>query len=208
MTAFSSGSGLIGGHVALDFLNTVSWRLDPRRTVDRVPDFPALVDWARHAGLVDAAAARRLRRAASADPTAAGRALRKARRLRETLHEVLTASLGGDAPDLPALAPFLVDAVRHASLGHSLPLRWSVVPGVPGDVPRRLALAALELLRDPGALSALRCCEGAGCGWLFIDRSRSRTRRWCVAGDCGNRERVRRHYARTSGRARTLPGRP
>ncbi|MFJ9034356.1 CGNR zinc finger domain-containing protein [Streptomyces sp. NPDC102274] len=30
-----------------------------------------------------------------------------------------------------------------------------------------------------------------------LDRSRSGTRRWCSSGDCGNRDRVRRHYSRT-----------
>ncbi|MFD9792685.1 CGNR zinc finger domain-containing protein [Streptomyces sp. NPDC059070] len=30
-----------------------------------------------------------------------------------------------------------------------------------------------------------------------MDRTRGGTRRWCSSGDCGNRDRARRHYART-----------
>ena len=48
-------SELIGNHPALDLVNTVGWRLDPQRTVDRLPDGAALVRWAAYAGLVDRA---------------------------------------------------------------------------------------------------------------------------------------------------------
>ncbi|MEU2109343.1 CGNR zinc finger domain-containing protein [Streptomyces sp. NPDC019507] len=43
----------------------------------------------------------------------------------------------------------------------------------------------------------LRLCQGPGCGWLFLDRGRSHSRRRCSSGDCGERDRARRHYART-----------
>jgi predicted RNA-binding Zn ribbon-like protein len=42
----------------------------------------------------------------------------------------------------------------------------------------------------------VRVCAGEGCGWLFLDTSRNGRRIWCESGDCGNRERVRRHLAR------------
>ena len=41
----------------------------------------------------------------------------------------------------------------------------------------------------------VRQCAGAGCAWLFIDRSRNHTRRWCDMSVCGNRAKARRHYA-------------
>src|SRR5437764_657626 len=197
MTPFPDPSDLIGGHPAVDFVNTVSWRLDAQRAVDRLPDFAALVGWALAAGLVTPVMAARLRRTARADPGAAARALRRARRLREQLHEVLATAAAGAAPDLSRLAPALADAVRHATPERALPLRWTVPVQAPEDLPRRLAIAGLDLLGDPALPAHLRCCEGAGCGWLFLDHSRSHTRRWCSSGDCGNRERVRRHYART-----------
>ncbi|MET8655767.1 MULTISPECIES: CGNR zinc finger domain-containing protein [Streptomyces] len=59
-----------------------------------------------------------------------------------------------------------------------------------------LALRAEELLGGDG-LGRIRRCAGPGCGWFFVDRSRSGSRRWCSSRDCGNRDRARRHYART-----------
>jgi predicted RNA-binding Zn ribbon-like protein len=45
-------------------------------------------------------------------------------------------------------------------------------------------------------LNAVRECGGDDCTWLFVDRSRNRSRRWCSMSDCGNVEKARRHYAR------------
>jgi predicted RNA-binding Zn ribbon-like protein len=36
----------------------------------------------------------------------------------------------------------------------------------------------------------------SNCHWLFVDRSRNRTRVWCDMRVCGNRAKARRHYAR------------
>jgi predicted RNA-binding Zn ribbon-like protein len=44
----------------------------------------------------------------------------------------------------------------------------------------------------------LKLCEG--CGAMFWDGTRSRTRRWCDTRTCGNRARVRRHRARPGAR--------
>ena len=41
-----------------------------------------------------------------------------------------------------------------------------------------------------------QCADDRGCGWLFMDLSRNRSRRWCDMKDCGNRDKVRRYYAR------------
>ena len=54
---------------------------------------------------------------------------------------------------------------------------------------------AWALLCDPDR-PPVRVCEGNGCGWLFLDQTRNGSRRWCSSGDCGRRERVRRHRAR------------
>ncbi len=37
------------------------------------------------------------------------------------------------------------------------------------------------------------------CGWLFIDRSKNRSRTWCDMSVCGNRVKASRHYRRGKG---------
>lgn len=78
----------------------------------------------------------------------------------------------------------------------TLPLQWTVPIKRMDDVVPALTLAADELLRSPDA-ALVRQCSGAGCGWLFLDRTRNHSRQWCSSQDCGNRERARRHYRRT-----------
>jgi predicted RNA-binding Zn ribbon-like protein len=34
------------------------------------------------------------------------------------------------------------------------------------------------------------------CGWLFIDRSKNKSRTWCDMAVCGNRAKANRHYRR------------
>lgn len=60
-------------------------------------------------------------------------------------------------------------------------------------IPDRVAHAAVTLLCDVD-LTHLGTCpvEDGGCGWVFIDRSRNRSRRWCTMEDCGSHAKARR----------------
>jgi predicted RNA-binding Zn ribbon-like protein len=61
---------------------------------------------------------------------------------------------------------------------------------------REIAGSFAAVLRaDP---TRLRVCHRPGCGTVFWDETRSRTRVWCDSRTCGNRERVRRHRVSSS----------
>ena len=188
---------LVGGHVALDLVNTVSWRLDAPRRIEYLADVGDLSTWLDRVGLGDGRARDLLR--PGAPGKAAQQALLDVRDLREELHGALAPLADSSAASEPLVVPprlndRLTDAVAHSRLAGA-PLRWVLVPARPADVVRLLALEVLDLLTAYD-LGRLRLCDGPGCGWLFLDRSKSRTRRWCSSGDCGNRDRARRHYAR------------
>ena len=55
--------------------------------------------------------------------------------------------------------------------------------------------SAAELLTSPD-LPLVRECAGYDCGWLFMDTTKNRSRRWCDMATCGNRAKGRRHYER------------
>lgn len=57
----------------------------------------------------------------------------------------------------------------------------------------------LELVRRRERLAI---CGNPACRLVFLDSSKSATRRWCDDGGCGNRDRVRRHRRRVSAQDR------
>jgi predicted RNA-binding Zn ribbon-like protein len=63
----------------------------------------------------------------------------------------------------------------------------------PAPCPVDLATArsALKLIASPDT-ERLKICPN--CEWLFIDRSKNRSRTWCDMSVCGNRAKARLHY--------------
>jgi predicted RNA-binding Zn ribbon-like protein len=172
-------------------------RRDPE---EYLPDPAALLDWAGRAGVVDDGEAAVVGGAWQARPRAARAALTEVRELREALHAVILGAIGLGPVSQPALD--LVHGRWVAAAGRSrLVLRPGTVPPVGlavGTVPEllipdRLAEAAIELVRTADPVRLRRCpTQEGGCGWLFYDRSRNGSRRWCRMADCGTEVKSRR----------------
>jgi predicted RNA-binding Zn ribbon-like protein len=170
--------------------------------VERLPDRDALLAWVDAAGVVSAEEAATL---ATRPPAALAAELRRVHELREATHGMLDAYVDRRPPPPAAAAAVhrtYAAAVAAARPSTTLPMTWDV--DVAGRQPERavghrLALAVAGLLASPD-LSLLGRCGNEPCGWLFVDRTRNRTRRYCSSAGCGNSERARRHYARHHGR--------
>jgi predicted RNA-binding Zn ribbon-like protein len=196
---------LIGGHPALDLVNTVSWRQDAERRRENLAVPLDLLIWADRAGVLDRHQLVAMRTAIAQEPKTAEGVLDRVRALREPLHHHLADCLDqpGRQPQVEAGSPMhraFADAVTASSLAGT-PARWTLQPGCLHDLPRVLALYALDLVQTMPP-DRLRRCDDHGCGWLFLDTTRNHSRRWCSSSDCGNRDRARRHYARNRTGAR------
>jgi predicted RNA-binding Zn ribbon-like protein len=190
---------LIGGHPALDLVNTVSWRHDPDQWRENLAEPLDLLTWTHRAGVLDEQNLPAMRLAIAEDPKTAEGVLRRVHELREHLYDHLADYIDDHAGEHQIgegsrLHRALVDAVTASRLAGT-PKRWTLEARVPLDLPRVLALHALDLIQTK-PLDHLRRCDDDGCGWLFLDTTRNHSRRWCSSGDCGNRDRARRHYAR------------
>jgi len=187
---------LLGGHPALDFVNTVdAWR--DRWGPDFLTSYADLAAWAQRAGVIDARIGRRLRASAGKDPAAAAEALDRARALRRTLHALFLAEAGGEPParsDAAALDAAAREAAAHRVLTYrSGAFAWQWRDDDDLDaVTRRVAAAAAELLTARTGRRPVRECPGRNCGWLFLDTSRGGRRRWCSDETCGSHARVLR----------------
>jgi predicted RNA-binding Zn ribbon-like protein len=193
---------LVAGHVALDFVNTVDWRTDPVWRRDLIGDVEDLAAWARKAGLASAAERTAVTTAARRDRRGAEWGLRRARRLRELLARLFLAIANGGRPsdrDLRRLNAFLGSALRQrrvATKGSACVWSWATETRGVDRVLWPIVLSAAELLTSAGR-ARVRECAAHGCGWLFLDTSRSQRRRWCTMASCGNRAKARRFYERT-----------
>ena len=66
--------------------------------------------------------------------------------------------------------------------------------GLDGALGALLAYVAESMI--DGSWQRLRACLGRDCGWVFFDRSKNRSARWCAMSVCGNREKARAYYRR------------
>ncbi len=189
-----------GGELCLDFANTLADR--PRGLEEHLNGWQDLVSWGQQAGLVSPREAGTLRatRAASGARDAE-RASQRAVSLRECLYRLFAALAAGRPPprgDLALLNEFLADAMPHARVREEGGgLMWAWAPGPP-SLERLLwpvVRSAADLLVSSERPHVRECASGT-CSWLFIDRSRTKLRRWCSMKTCGNRAKARRFYTR------------
>ena len=187
--------------LAIQFVNTVGSRRGSWRE-ERISDYGALVEWAVGAELYGRTEAERLKREAEERPGEASDAWERALRLREAVYRILEApsvSRSPDAADLDILNEALGEcAVRRRLIAAPDGFCWAWAENPATDLNWMLwpiAYAAAELLTS-STLDRVKACPGDGCGWIFLDQSRNRSRRWCDMQSCGNREKARRHYHR------------
>ncbi|HEX6806590.1 MAG TPA: ABATE domain-containing protein [Gemmatimonadaceae bacterium] len=178
----------IAGSLALDFVNTIGERLGEGR--EYLTSSAELTRWARLARVLPA----------HGRMSVTQRQLADVRTAREELYRLFRPIALGSRPTARSLAA--LNARLHGAAGaRQLTLRSDVVRWEWAHSPRdahvllaQVFASAAELLVS-GRLHSVRQCEGEGCGWLFVDRSRAGHRRWCSMGDCGNRAKARRHLA-------------
>lgn len=140
--------------------------------------------------------------ALDADAPALTRAdLRSALAVREALRSLLHVNVGL-AADPAALE--LLDgtgaagglSVRFARDGSSqLAADGSTLDGALGRI-----LAVVYWAMVAGTWSRLKACPRDVCGWIFYDRSRNSSSRWCAMSVCGNRTKTKRFRAQAVAR--------
>ena len=187
----------IAGAPALDFANTVGGSRE-RQTHDHLSRYADLVEFARQGGLVTESHATKLIAAARSDPSGALDVLQRGIRLREAIWDAFTRKTAVPSKDLAAISDEAARAAGHMRLGRDgSAFSWTWGDELELDrVLWPVARSAVELLTSEVNRSAVRECESETCAWLFLDRTRNHSRRWCDMGDCGNRAKARRFRER------------
>jgi predicted RNA-binding Zn ribbon-like protein len=193
---------LLGGELCLDFANGFKADLGDHRS-GYLANYADLVRWARHAGALSEEGAARLLLEAEGRPREAAASFERAVSLREMVYRVFSAIARGvnpDPSDLDLLSTAHVGTLERYHIRETEGgFGWVRVEGT-DDLEEPLwpvVLSATSLLTS-GPLDRVKACplEEGGCGWLFRDASKNKSRRWCAIGDCGTRVNMRRLYAR------------
>jgi predicted RNA-binding Zn ribbon-like protein len=195
---------LLGGHPVLDFVNTVhNWNVS--KPQDYLGEFAAAIRFGAAAGLLTRAEDLGLRRRTPHVE------LTQLRELRALLKRIFQTRLSGQAPsdaDLGKLSTDLAEAARASRLTVATRTRRSPEVTVVRQVnPERAGVALLRLRIVEAAVgllvsdAMLRVKSCPTCGWLFLDVSKNRSRRWCSMDTCGSVAKARRYYRRLKERA-------
>ena len=189
---------LVGGALALDFCNTVAWRTSPQ-PADRLVDYGGWLEWCAHVSCISPELERHLVHAATRYRVEAADAYARVAALRTHLGAIFDALVDDVPPDRAH-----VDGFRAAYAASVAVARVRIEPSkailewpAEDDFDRPVwpVLHSVWSFLMAPKLPRIHRCEGVGCGWLFVDRTRNASRRWCSSDDCGRRERVRRHRA-------------
>jgi predicted RNA-binding Zn ribbon-like protein len=170
-----------GGALAFDVANSVILRHDDARRIDRF-DAPGQLE-----SFPKAAANFCAERALFGDVHPVARENKVAFvGLREAIDSYFRARvLGDDTNDLLAdLLDALSRTLRQATASNGL------------DAATVRSTLRLLAMPDEGRM---KIC--GNCGWLFIDRSKNKSRAWCDMAVCGNRAKANRHYHRRKERS-------
>ena len=188
-----------GGHPALDLVNTLDER-PSRSPIENLATYRDLTRFAALAGLIDRRTTARLQRL---DGRSGSHIVKRARKLREHLHDVLAAANSGRPArqsDLDALSAAIqaAHAARTLVASPSPGLanrRWS--PALAREIPLHACSLAIECLLIDEQRKRIRKCGASDCDVYYLDTSKGRRRQWCSMKGCGNREKQRRWRSTT-----------
>ncbi|SHL42026.1 Conserved protein containing a Zn-ribbon-like motif, possibly RNA-binding [Chitinophaga jiangningensis] len=194
---------LDGGVLCLDFCNTVSNRNRIEKG-DYLTSFRDITTWYDHIKGMPVKSIQSLERIARDFPAKASQVFEKSIQLRELLFRLFSTIAKNKQPeqgDLATLTGYIADAYTNISLTWDKQVK-AVTPdfNAPAleQVNWRIAASALELLAAPQLAQVKEC---PACGWLFLDKSRNGSRRWCSMSTCGDVHKVTRFQQRNKKKA-------
>jgi predicted RNA-binding Zn ribbon-like protein len=200
---------LLGGRLSLDFTNTADWHASDH-PVEFLTSYSDLVAWSQHVGILTDHQVRCLLKEAVRRPMDATAVLERAIALREAIYRIFSTTSHGRPPQAADLATFnaelagalaqsrIVLTLRQAqdTAAEGFTWDWTGTEETLDGMLWPVVHDAAGLLTSE-ELDRVGQCADDRCGWLFLDTSRNRSRRWCSMEDCGNRAKARRHYERS-----------
>jgi predicted RNA-binding Zn ribbon-like protein len=182
----------VGGHLALDFCNTAGEHL-AERPDELLIDWESFLRWATQVGLFGSQSYFELLR--HQEP------IDEIIQLREAIYRVglaVARSSSISGRDVAFIREQANTSLPEIELRDNSG-RWHPAPThASAQLCSILSGEALSLFCSP-KVARVGVCGGGNCGWLFLDESRGKRRRWCDMSDCGSRAKARQYYEKHKG---------
>ncbi len=190
--------------VALDFANTIDWHISDHPE-ENLKSYDDLARWSFERKILNQKQLDYLLMQAGQNKGKADEVYRYALQLRENIFNIFLRNFKHqmiDAEEMHQLNIALQAGFDHLKLinqDNSFSWKFEQDDSDLGLMLWPVILSAVNLLNSPLLSQVKVCADETGCGWLFLDRSKNSSRRWCDMKDCGNRAKARRHYRRKIG---------
>ena len=184
MTDRDNATGLPG--LIQSFVNTVDLQNGP----EELSSPNTLRDWLLARGLMEA------------DSPITDSDLKHAIALREAIRGLIGANSGGTVypVDLATLNEAAAASRLRARFGPDGKARLEPeTTGVVAGLGKLVAAVFASMGQSDGQMewARLKLCSSSSCRWVFYDRSRNHSSRWCTMAECGNRAKARRFRGRS-----------
>ena len=189
----------LGGDLSLDFVNTVHDRHEePLR--DLLQNYLDLVTWVYFAAAINKSQKEKLLRRGRENQGKANQIYRDSLQLREALYDFVVNTISHDEAS-PTNMQFINQWLSRAfsnlkltQLDNRFVLDWRTESFELESVLWPIIRSFSNLVTTDDHNRIKQC---SNCGYLFVDNSKNKSRRWCSMDICGNRVKARRHAKKT-----------
>lgn len=188
---------LDGGWLCLNFINTVRNRFE-EPVFCYLPRHDEVLKWAKRLELFSQVEIRRVKTYIEEHPDVAEKQHKKIIEVRETLYRMFAAIARNLQPSEYVLEKFnkylsetFNDLKINVEKDRIVTEDWYKKNSGLLQIQHLIIKSAYELLIS-NSLIRLKECDN--CGWLFLDKSKNKSRRWCNMQTCGSMEKAKKYY--------------
>jgi predicted RNA-binding Zn ribbon-like protein len=189
---------LDGGNLSLNFANTVDGRYE-KPLKDHLHSYLDLLTWAHYADAINSSQKRRLLQISRENQEEADQVFKDSIQLREAIYDYIVRLISDDEI-LPAnmllINQWLSKAYSNLELSQvedNYVLDWKEENFGLESVLWPIIRSFAELIISD-ARNRIKQCHN--CGWVFVDNSKNKSRRWCSMEICGNQVKAQRYANR------------
>lgn len=189
---------LDGGWLCLDFINTVHDR-SVEEPFDYISDYRKLLEWSLKVESLSVSEKKRLEKNAKADRKKANREHENVIKARGVLYDFFLPIAQNKTPADNSQAEFN-SLLRQTMSQIELKLEDHFEVSQGWKNRSDLAYPLYPVIKSAYDLLTMdkldRVKECGACGWLFLDQSKNKSRKWCSMESCGSNVKAKRYYYR------------